>query len=95
MRGCANLAQDNRVSLTINHDTPQVMDITGLSMAARAEVVADRAEGEKALRLLMQMYLPQESLPLPMPSPARSASFGSRLKCGRPLSRGAHSDVGK
>jgi nitroimidazol reductase NimA-like FMN-containing flavoprotein (pyridoxamine 5'-phosphate oxidase superfamily) len=30
----ANLARDDRVSLTIDHDTPQVMDITGLSMAA-------------------------------------------------------------
>src|SRR5215510_1026951 len=28
----ANLARDDRVSLTIDHDTPQVMDITGLSM---------------------------------------------------------------
>jgi nitroimidazol reductase NimA-like FMN-containing flavoprotein (pyridoxamine 5'-phosphate oxidase superfamily) len=32
----ANLAHDDRVSLTIDHDTPQVMEITGLSMAARA-----------------------------------------------------------
>ena len=31
-----NLARDDRVSLTIDHDTPQVMEITGLSMAARA-----------------------------------------------------------
>jgi nitroimidazol reductase NimA-like FMN-containing flavoprotein (pyridoxamine 5'-phosphate oxidase superfamily) len=31
----ANLARDERVSLAIDHDTPQVMDITGLSMAAR------------------------------------------------------------
>ena len=32
----ANLARDDRVSLTIDHDTPQVMEIKGLSMAARA-----------------------------------------------------------
>ena len=50
----ANLARDDRVSLTIDHDTPQVMDITGLSMAAHATVVVDPTEGEKALRLLMQ-----------------------------------------
>lgn len=49
----ANLAQDDRVSLTIDHDTPQVMEITGLSMAARAKVVDDPAAAEKALRLLM------------------------------------------
>ena len=66
----ANLARDNRVSLTIDHDTPQVMEITGLSMAARAEAVTDSAESEKALRLLMAKYPEQRSLPLPMPRPA-------------------------
>ena len=66
----ANLARDDRVSLTIDHDTPQVMDITGLSMAARATVVVDPTEGEKALRLLMRKYPPQDFLPLPMPTPA-------------------------
>lgn len=66
----ANLARDDRVSLTIDHDTPQVMDITGLSMAARATVVVDPTEGEKALRLLMRKYPPQDSLPLPLPTPA-------------------------
>ena len=66
----ANLAREDRVSLTIDHDTPQVMEITGLSMAARAQAVVDRAEAEKALRLLMLKYPPQGSIPLPMPTPA-------------------------
>lgn len=66
----ANLARDDRVSLTIDHDTPQVMEITGLSMAARAQVVADPAEAEKALRLLMLKYPQQASIPLPMPKAA-------------------------
>src|SRR6478752_8340577 len=39
----ANLARDDRVSLTIDHDTPQVMEIAGLSMAARAQAVVDPA----------------------------------------------------
>jgi nitroimidazol reductase NimA-like FMN-containing flavoprotein (pyridoxamine 5'-phosphate oxidase superfamily) len=65
----ANLARDNRVSLTIDHDTPQVMDITGLSMAARAHRVVDPSEAEKALRLIMAKYPEQASLPLPMPTP--------------------------
>ena len=60
----------DRVSLTIDHDTPQVMEITGLSMAARAKVVVDPTEGAKALQLLMSKYPPQGSLPLPMPTPA-------------------------
>jgi nitroimidazol reductase NimA-like FMN-containing flavoprotein (pyridoxamine 5'-phosphate oxidase superfamily) len=66
----ANLARDDRVSLTIDHDTPQVMEIAGLSMAARAQVVVDPAEAEKALRGLMLKYPQQASMPLPMPTPA-------------------------
>ena len=66
----ANLARDDRVSLTIDHDTPQVMDITGLSMAARAQVVVDQTEAEKVLHMLMQKYPHQESIPMPMPTPA-------------------------
>ncbi len=38
----ANLARDDRVSLTIDHDTPQVVEITGLSMAAHARPVSIR-----------------------------------------------------
>src|SRR5512132_255535 len=49
----ANLARDDRVSLTVDDDTPQVMQISGLSMAARAVKVADRAEAQKAMRLLV------------------------------------------
>jgi len=60
-------ARDNRVSLTIDHDTPQVMEIAGLSMAARAEAVVDAMEGEKAMRMLMEKYPRQNALPLPMP----------------------------
>ena len=59
----ANLARDSRVSLTIDDDTPEVMEITGLSMAARAQAVVDRAEAEEALRLLMAKYPEQNSLP--------------------------------
>lgn len=64
-----NLARDDRVSLTIDHDAPQIMEITGLSMAARAELVTDRAEAEKVLRLLPTKYPEQKSLPGPMPRP--------------------------
>src|SRR5690349_22124175 len=57
----ANLARDDRLSLTIDHDTPQVMEITGLSMAARAQPVTDRAEAEKVLRMMPMKYPPQAS----------------------------------
>ena len=66
----ANLARDDRVSLTIDHDTPQVMEITGLSMAARAHAVTDPTEAEKVLHLLMLKYPQQASIPLPMPTAA-------------------------
>ena len=59
----ANLARDDRVSLAIDHDTPQVMEITGLSMAARAQVVVDSIEAENALGLLMLKYPQQDSIP--------------------------------
>ncbi|HJS89511.1 MAG TPA: pyridoxamine 5'-phosphate oxidase family protein [Steroidobacteraceae bacterium] len=71
----SNLALNDRVSLTIDRDSPQVMDITGLSMAAHAERVVDRAEAEKALGLLLQRYPEQHSLPLPMPKPEDIAIF--------------------
>jgi len=64
----SNLAHDNRVSLAIDDDTAQVLEITGLSMAARAEVVNDPAEGEKALGLLFQRYPEQKSMPGPLPT---------------------------
>lgn len=74
----ANIARDNRVSLTIDHDTDQVMEITGLSMAARAEPVLDHEEGEKVLRLLMAKYSPQKEMPFTMPKPEEVRIF--RLK---------------
>jgi nitroimidazol reductase NimA-like FMN-containing flavoprotein (pyridoxamine 5'-phosphate oxidase superfamily) len=64
----ANLARDDRVSLTIDHDTPQVMEITGLSMAAHARAVIDPAEASKALHMLR---LKHPELPVPMPEDVR------------------------
>lgn len=64
-----NLAKDDRVSLTIDHDTADVMAITGLSMAARATPVTDRAEAEKVLRMLPLKYPDAPPLPMKMPTP--------------------------
>jgi nitroimidazol reductase NimA-like FMN-containing flavoprotein (pyridoxamine 5'-phosphate oxidase superfamily) len=63
-----NIANDNRVSLTIDHDTDQVMEITGLSMAARAERIVDRAEAERVIGMLPLKY-PAQKVPLPGPMP--------------------------
>ena len=70
----ANLAKDDRVSLTIDHDTPEVMATTGLSMAARAQALADRDEAGKVLRML-QTKFPGLSQPLPMLSPENTKIF--------------------
>ena len=64
----ANLVRDDRVSLTIDDDTPDIMGITGLSMAAHATPVTDRAEAEKVLRMLPAKY-PEQKTPLPVPMP--------------------------
>lgn len=64
----SNLARDDRVSLTIDHDTPDMMAISGLSMAARAVAVTDRAEAQKAMALLFARYPEQSLLPEPMPT---------------------------
>ena len=70
-----NLARDDRVSLTIDHDTPDIMAITGLSMAARATAVTDRAEAERVLRLLPTKYPRQHALPVQMPTPEEVRIF--------------------
>jgi nitroimidazol reductase NimA-like FMN-containing flavoprotein (pyridoxamine 5'-phosphate oxidase superfamily) len=64
-----NLARDDRVSLTIDHDTADLMAITGLSMAAHAHEVTDRDEAEKVLQMLPLKYPDAPPLPMKMPSP--------------------------
>ena len=64
-----NITRDNRISLTIDHDTADVMAITGLSMAAHAYPVEDRAEAEKVLQMLPAKYPDSPPLPMKMPTP--------------------------
>lgn len=67
----ANLAHDDRVSLTIDHDTPELMEIAGLSMAARAATVTNPAEAAEVLGKLSLKYPEQAAAPpFPMPTPA-------------------------
>jgi len=63
----ANLARDNRISLRIDHDTSDPMAITGLSMAAQAQVVNDPTELAKALSLLRAKYPEYAAFPMPKP----------------------------
>jgi nitroimidazol reductase NimA-like FMN-containing flavoprotein (pyridoxamine 5'-phosphate oxidase superfamily) len=62
-----NLARDNRLSLTIDHDVSDPMAISGLSMAAIAEPVNEPSEMAKALRLLAERYPEYTVLPMPKP----------------------------
>lgn len=64
-----NLEHDNRVSLTIDRDADQIMEVTGLSMAAHAHVVTDRAEAMRVLQMMPLKYPAQKSFPGPMPQP--------------------------
>jgi nitroimidazol reductase NimA-like FMN-containing flavoprotein (pyridoxamine 5'-phosphate oxidase superfamily) len=62
-----NIARDNRISLTIDHDTNDPMAITGLSMAAHAQPVTDQNEVAKALALLVKRYPEYAAYPSPKP----------------------------
>lgn len=65
----ANLARDDRVSLTIGNDPDQILEIAGLSMAARASQVTDPAEAQSVIGRLSAGY-PEQEAPLgPMPGP--------------------------
>ena len=62
-----NLARDDRISLTIDHDTSDPMAITGLSMAAHARAVEDAAEVANALNMMPAKFPEYASLPMPKP----------------------------
>lgn len=62
-----NLACDDRISLTIDHDTSDPMAIAGLSMAAHAQRVADSQEAARVLSMLPAKYPEYGAVPMPKP----------------------------
>jgi nitroimidazol reductase NimA-like FMN-containing flavoprotein (pyridoxamine 5'-phosphate oxidase superfamily) len=52
----ANLARDDRVSLTIDHDTSNIMAITSLSIAGHTQAVTDLAEAGRVMQMLVRKY---------------------------------------
>lgn len=70
-----NIARDNRISITIDHDESQVMKITGLSMAARAERIEDPCEAERIMALLISRYPVQGQSPGELPPASAVAIF--------------------
>jgi nitroimidazol reductase NimA-like FMN-containing flavoprotein (pyridoxamine 5'-phosphate oxidase superfamily) len=63
----ANIERDPRVSLAIAKDYPQPLQIKGLSIAARALVVADQAEIDHARGILLRRYPEYKVMPAPDP----------------------------
>jgi nitroimidazol reductase NimA-like FMN-containing flavoprotein (pyridoxamine 5'-phosphate oxidase superfamily) len=66
-----NLAHDDRISLTIDHDTSDPMTISGLSMAAHARPVDDPAEVAKALSMMPAKFPEYAGFPIPKPEEIR------------------------
>ena len=72
----ANLARDSRASITIDHDTPDLLAITGLSMAAHVVEVRDSVEAARVIALMPLKY-PEAAAapPFPMPTPDQVKIF--------------------
>jgi general stress protein 26 len=64
----ANLERDPRVSIAIGNDVRQPLQIKGLSMAARAELVRDRGEIDHAYALQLKRYPEYKIMPQPDPA---------------------------
>ncbi len=80
----ANLSRDDRVSVTVDHEAPDVTDISGLSMAAHAQTVVNPAEASKALQMLRLRY---PLLPVPMPEDVLIFRVKPTIICG-PIEKG-------
>ena len=61
----ANLAACNKVSLTIDDDADQIMELKGVSMAATGEFISDAALVPKIYKMLIAKYPGAENLPPP------------------------------
>jgi PPOX class probable F420-dependent enzyme len=64
----ANISRDPRVSITIAHDYPQPLQIKGLSLAGRVDVVEDLGEVEHARDILLRRYPEYKVMPRPDPA---------------------------
>ncbi len=67
----ANLVYCNKVSLTIDDDADNVMDLKGVSMAATAAFVTSPASASKIFRMLMSKYPAAKDMPEPDPATVR------------------------
>lgn len=63
----ANIVRDPRVSIAIGNDYPQPLQIRGLSMSARVEVVEDQGEIDHVTKILLHRYPEYKVMPRPDP----------------------------
>lgn len=71
----ANLTKDNRVSMTIDHDSDQVMEIKGLSIAAHARRITDETEANRVLAMIIARYSKQKGFDMAIPKTSEMALF--------------------
>jgi nitroimidazol reductase NimA-like FMN-containing flavoprotein (pyridoxamine 5'-phosphate oxidase superfamily) len=90
----ANIARDNRVSITIGGDAPDPTKITGLSLAARARVLEDKSEFNRVGELFLKRYPEYASWGAPDPALAPMMKFTPEIVSVLDYSKGfGHSDL--
>jgi nitroimidazol reductase NimA-like FMN-containing flavoprotein (pyridoxamine 5'-phosphate oxidase superfamily) len=90
----ANIARDNRVSITIGGDAPDPMQIKGLSLAARARPVEDNKEFQRAGELFLKRYPEYATWGAPEPSLAPMMKFTPEVISVLDYTKGfGHSDL--
>jgi nitroimidazol reductase NimA-like FMN-containing flavoprotein (pyridoxamine 5'-phosphate oxidase superfamily) len=89
-----NLADCNKVSLTIDDDTSQMFGLKGLSMAAHAAFVVDRAMESRIFRMLMSRYPEAGAMPEPDPATVRYVRLTPKVISVLDYSKGfGHTDL--
>jgi len=90
----ANVIRDKRVSIAIAGDFPEPLRIKGLSMAAKAAVVEDRREFDRACELFMKRYPEYAAWPRPDPALAPMLRITPQIVSVLDYSKGfGHSDL--
>ena len=93
---CANIMRDPRVSLTIANDVPQPLQIKGLSVAARVEMVTDQGERDHAYEILLRRYPEYKVMPRPDPAVVPTLRLTPEIVSVLDYSKGfGHSDLVK
>jgi general stress protein 26 len=89
----ANLAACNKTSLTIGDDAENMLAIKGLSMAATAAFLTDRARCSAIFRMLVSKYPQARDLPEPDPATVRYVQLTPKVISVLDYSKGfAHTD---